>query len=135
MVVEHQSGPGAAAAPKKRRQVELPFSSGNSYCLPDLSLLDAPVENAEPLDRDALIASSRVLEAKLATFDVKGEVRGIHPGPVITTYEFEPAPGIKVNRIVNLADDLAMALHRNERVEAMVANTHWLMTRPARVHT
>lgn len=51
-----------------------------------------------------------MLETKLGTFEVLGKVREIHPGPVITTYEFEPAPGIKVNRIVTLADDLAMAM-------------------------
>jgi S-DNA-T family DNA segregation ATPase FtsK/SpoIIIE len=101
--VEEEGGPRA------RRQVELPFADG-PYCLPGLSLLDPADATAPPLDREALIANSRVLEAKLATFDVRGEVRNIHPGPVITTYEFEPAPGIKVNRVVALADDLAMAM-------------------------
>jgi S-DNA-T family DNA segregation ATPase FtsK/SpoIIIE len=94
---------------RSRRQTELPFGDG-PYCLPGLSLLDAPDGTATPLDREALIANSRVLETKLATFDVRGEVRNIHPGPVITTYEFEPAPGIKVQRVVALADDLAMAM-------------------------
>jgi DNA segregation ATPase FtsK/SpoIIIE, S-DNA-T family len=97
------------APPRSRRQTELPFASG-PYCLPGLSLLDPADRTAPPIDREALIASSRVLEAKLATFDVRGEVRNIHPGPVITTYEFEPAPGIKVQRVVALADDLAMAM-------------------------
>ncbi|HYC23481.1 MAG TPA: DNA translocase FtsK 4TM domain-containing protein [Candidatus Bathyarchaeia archaeon] len=95
---------------KGGKQVELPFASGRSYCLPDLALLDPVVESDTPLDHDALIASSRVLEAKLATFEIDGQVQGIHPGPVITTYEFEPAPGIKVQKIVALADDLAMAM-------------------------
>jgi S-DNA-T family DNA segregation ATPase FtsK/SpoIIIE len=51
-----------------------------------------------------------VLESKLHDFGVKGSVVAVRPGPVITTYEFEPAPGVKVNRIVSLADDLQMAL-------------------------
>ena len=100
------SGPAPGA---RRRQAELPFADGTSYCLPDLSLLDPPVEGEVQIDHDVLIASSRVLEAKLHTFNVSGRVMGIHPGPVITTYEFEPAPGIKVNRVTALADDLAMA--------------------------
>lgn len=95
---------------RARRQVEMPFADGTSYCLPDVSLLDPPIEGEVEIDHDALIASSRVLEAKLHTFNVKGTVQGIHPGPVITTYEFEPAAGIKVNRVTALADDLAMAM-------------------------
>ncbi len=105
-----QAPAGRATRSQRRRQVELPFSSDRSYCLPDLSLFDEPPERPHTIDHEALIASARVLESKLATFEVLGKVREIHPGPVITTYEFEPAPGIKVNRIVTLADDLAMAM-------------------------
>jgi S-DNA-T family DNA segregation ATPase FtsK/SpoIIIE len=106
-----QQAPGTPAGrPGRRRQVEMPFSSESSYCLPDLSHLDDPPAKPTVVDHEALIASSRVLETKLGTFEVMGKVREIHPGPVITTYEFEPAPGIKVNRIVTLADDLAMAM-------------------------
>ena len=109
-VVVQQTPPSAAGRPLRRRQVEMPFSSESAYCLPDLSHLDDPPAKPTVVDHEALIASSRVLETKLGTFEVMGKVREIHPGPVITTYEFEPAPGIKVNRIVTLADDLAMAM-------------------------
>jgi len=109
-VVVQQTPPSAAGRPLRRRQVEMPFSSESAYCLPDLSYLDDPPAKPTIIDHEALIASSRVLETKLGTFEVMGKVREIHPGPVITTYEFEPAPGIKVNRIVTLADDLAMAM-------------------------
>ncbi len=54
--------------------------------------------------------NSRILEKKLADFGVMGRVVTVHPGPVITMYEFEPGSGVKVNRITNLADDLALAL-------------------------
>jgi len=54
--------------------------------------------------------NSRILEKKLLDFGVSGRVVRVHPGPVITMYEYEPAAGVKVNRIVNLTDDLAMAL-------------------------
>jgi S-DNA-T family DNA segregation ATPase FtsK/SpoIIIE len=68
------------------------------------------VRTTQPLDEGALLASSRILEAKLKDFGVDGRVVAVRPGPVITTFEFEPAPGVKVNRIVGLADDLSMAL-------------------------
>ena len=109
-VVVQQAPPSAAGRPPRRRQVKMPFSSESGYSLPDLSHLDDPPAKPAVVDHEALIASSRVLETKLGTFEVMGKVREIHPGPVITTYEFEPAPGIKVNRIVTLADDLAMAM-------------------------
>jgi S-DNA-T family DNA segregation ATPase FtsK/SpoIIIE len=54
--------------------------------------------------------NSRILEKKLADFGVLGRVVTVHPGPVITMFEFEPGSGVKVNRITNLADDLALAL-------------------------
>src|SRR6185503_8059915 len=82
----------------------------DTYRLPTLTLLDAPVRTMQPIDESALHASSRILETKLADFGVAGKVVAVRPGPVITTFEFEPAPGVKVSRIVNLADDLAMAL-------------------------
>ncbi len=80
------------------------------YTLPTLALLDPPVRLAVKVDEDALHASSQILESKLSDFSVSGSVVAVRPGPVITTYEFEPAPGVKVNRVVSLADDLQMAL-------------------------
>jgi S-DNA-T family DNA segregation ATPase FtsK/SpoIIIE len=82
----------------------------DAYKLPVLSLLDEPVRHTAPIDEAALHASSRILETKLADFGVAGKVVAVRPGPVITTFEFEPAPGVKVSRIVNLADDMTMAL-------------------------
>ena len=60
--------------------------------------------------RDNLITNSRILEKKLSDFGVEGRVTEVMPGPVITMYELEPAPGVKINKITNLADDLALAL-------------------------
>ncbi|HZP42907.1 MAG TPA: DNA translocase FtsK 4TM domain-containing protein [Candidatus Binatia bacterium] len=98
--------------PKRPRRLEMQeeLFAQDSYRLPALALLDAPVRTAQPLDESALLASSRILETKLADFGVVGKVVAVRPGPVITTFEFEPAPGVKVNRIVTLADDLSMAL-------------------------
>ena len=107
-VVEHR-----VVAPAPLRQEALPFADGRGegpYKLPDLDLLARGPESSPNLDRDALIRNSQILEKKLADFSVLGRVVKVHPGPVITMYEFEPAPGVKVSRIVNLSDDLALAL-------------------------
>jgi len=80
------------------------------FQLPPISLLEAETEKRQKIDRDSLVMNSRILEKKLLDYGVEGRVVEVRPGPVITVYEFEPAPGVKVSRIVNLADDLALAL-------------------------
>jgi S-DNA-T family DNA segregation ATPase FtsK/SpoIIIE len=86
-------------------------TSSGPYTPPDAGeIFQPPPEGARRYDRDSLIMNSRILEKKLADFGVQGRVVTVHPGPVITMYEFEPAPGVKVNRITNLSDDLALAL-------------------------
>jgi S-DNA-T family DNA segregation ATPase FtsK/SpoIIIE len=80
------------------------------YQHPDIAIFQRPPDVARSYDRDSLIMNSRILEKKLADFGVLGRVVTVHPGPVITMYEFEPGSGVKVNRITNLADDLALAL-------------------------
>lgn len=80
------------------------------YEFPDMDIFQAGTAKKREYDRESLIMNSRILEKKLQDYGVQGKVVTVHPGPVITMYEFEPASGIKVNRIVNLADDLALAL-------------------------
>jgi len=80
------------------------------YGLPALTLLDTYETETFKPDWKKLEQNGAVLEEKLADFGVQGKVEGINPGPVITMYEYAPAPGIKISRIVNLADDLSMAL-------------------------
>src|SRR5262249_15414266 len=92
--------PLAQRTKRAERQQEL--FSGDHYRLPALALLDPVVRTTPPIEESALIASSRILETKLADFGVIGKVVAVRPGPVITTFEFEPAPGVKVNRIVTL---------------------------------
>jgi len=103
--------------PKKKippREAQLDFPEmvdGQGYKLPPLDLLDAPEEGQHvKLDKQTLEANSLILQNKLADFGVEGEVVAVKPGPVITMYEFKPASGVKVRRIVTLADDLSMAL-------------------------
>ncbi|MBW2146812.1 MAG: DNA translocase FtsK 4TM domain-containing protein [Deltaproteobacteria bacterium] len=93
-------------------QQELPFARAPAqYRLPSIMLLDAPPpSNNRGISREALLAGSRILELKLLDFGVKGKVTQVHPGPIITLYEYEPISGTKINKIANLSDDLALAL-------------------------
>jgi S-DNA-T family DNA segregation ATPase FtsK/SpoIIIE len=93
------------------------------FKLPPLSLLDIPPAEHSQIDEVALERSARVLEQKLADFGVDGRVVEVQPGPVVTMYKFEPGSGIKVSQIVNLADDLSMALRAAAvRIQAPVPN-------------
>jgi S-DNA-T family DNA segregation ATPase FtsK/SpoIIIE len=77
---------------------------------PPFSLLDVPPATEKTLDRDALTMNARLLEKKLKDYNIDGEVVEICPGPVITMYEYAPAPGVKISKIAGLTDDLTMAL-------------------------
>jgi len=78
--------------------------------VPPLSLLDEAAVRERGYSQDDLDAMSRLVETKLADFGVSVEVAAVHPGPVITRFELQPAPGVKVSKITNLAKDLARAL-------------------------
>jgi len=82
----------------------------SEYTLPSVKFLNDPVENRTTVDNENLKMQSQMLEAKLKDFGIDGHVREIHPGPVITTFEYKPAPGVKISKIVNLSDDLSLAL-------------------------
>ncbi len=97
---------------QKAEQTHFEFSSRLSvkFKLPPLTLLDRLERKDTRIKRENLIANSRTLEKKLSDFGVEGKVMEVKPGPVITMYELEPAPGVKINKITNLSDDLALAL-------------------------
>jgi S-DNA-T family DNA segregation ATPase FtsK/SpoIIIE len=96
---------------KDASQEEFSFAlECDDYKLPPPRLLGKSDDPTEYADEKTLVAQSKVLEQKLATFGVSGRVVAVRPGPVITTFEFEPDAGIKVSRVVNLCDDLTMAL-------------------------
>ena len=99
----------AKKPPAPPEQFKLP-EVGEGYKLPPLELLDPADGEQVKVDTETLQANSLILQKKLEDFGVEGEVVAVRPGPVITMYEFKPAPGVKVRRIVMLADDLAMAL-------------------------
>lgn len=79
------------------------------YHFPHFNLLDSG-KAKEKIEKDELYEKKQRIEEKLREFRVEGEVREYHPGPVVTTYEFYPSPGIKVSQVANLSEDLSLAL-------------------------
>ena len=97
-------------APVPRQEVFDFMRSESGFQLPSINLLDNFKEELSSADDENLNMQSKLLEKKLEDFNVNGKVIAVSPGPVITTFEYEPAPGVKINKIVNLTDDLALAL-------------------------
>ena len=97
---------------KSPEQERFPFMrAAGELALPSLGLLkDPPDRKPTDIQRESLEMNARLLEKKLLDFGVEGEVREILPGPVITMYEFRPAPGIKISKVAGLSDDLALVL-------------------------
>ena len=122
-------GPGKFGITKKSVMVDLPRASApavkrkpaapppqqrlpmrvDGYTYPPVSLLERR-ESVGAVDRKTLAETGRAIAAKCAEFGVEGEITEYHPGPVVTTYEFRPAAGIKVNQVMGLSEDLALAL-------------------------
>lgn len=80
------------------------------YQLPSSDLLENPVKISDSLSRDELVDRANYLTQSMSTFGVDGKVVNVHPGPVITLFEVEPAEGVRVNKFVQLADDLARVM-------------------------
>jgi S-DNA-T family DNA segregation ATPase FtsK/SpoIIIE len=81
-----------------------------AYQLPSPDLLDPLPPVTKKVSKEDMLAQSELLARKLQDFDIQGRITQVYPGPVVTMFEFEPAPGVKVSRIVNLSDDLALAM-------------------------
>ncbi|MDZ7788107.1 MAG: DNA translocase FtsK 4TM domain-containing protein [Halofilum sp. (in: g-proteobacteria)] len=94
---------------QKEKQIQL-FEAPSNSQLPALSLLDAPKEEKGGYSNESLEAMSRLLEHKLEDFNISAEVVAVHPGPVITRFELQPAAGVKVSAITNLSKDLARSM-------------------------
>ena len=97
---------------KAPQQEKFPFMNvAGELKLPPLDLLSDPPERKNvKIQRETLEMNARRLERKLSDFGVEGEVVEILPGPVITMYEYKPAPGVKISKVANLSDDLALTL-------------------------
>jgi S-DNA-T family DNA segregation ATPase FtsK/SpoIIIE len=98
-------GPLRAAA----KRTATPIERGE-YALPSLSMLAEPKKTNARISDDALEQNARLLEGVLDDFGVKGEIINVRPGPVVTLYELEPAPGVKSSRVIGLADDIARSM-------------------------
>jgi len=96
--------------PLPARQEVFEFVGGQGFKLPSVTLLEDAEIDVKHADHESLQMQSRLLEKKLSDFYVSGRVVAVLPGPVVTMYEYEPAPGVKINKVVSLTDDLAMAL-------------------------
>jgi DNA segregation ATPase FtsK/SpoIIIE, S-DNA-T family len=96
----------AEAQPRLRFEEQQPV-----YELPPLNLLSAPTTVQRfTLSNEALAENARMLESVLDDYGVKGEIVSVRPGPVVTMYELEPAPGLKASRVIGLADDIARSM-------------------------
>ncbi|WKE67254.1 DNA translocase FtsK 4TM domain-containing protein [Gallaecimonas kandeliae] len=114
--------PAPKAAPAAAPKADFPQSlaaamadgqeagQGELLPLPSMDLLDRPDKNRNPISQEELDAVSRLVEEKLLDFGVQANVVDVHPGPVITRFELDLAPGVKVSKISNLSKDLARAL-------------------------
>jgi len=91
------------------------------WALPSLDMLEGGRKQKVSISEAQLWSTAQLLEHKLRDFGVEGKVVEVRPGPVVTVYEFEPAPGVKISKIVNLEDDLALALSAySVRIEAPI---------------
>src|SRR6266702_491223 len=100
-----------ARAPRKKAAPREKRKSSDKFELPSVSVLSAPkASDRQPLSKAELEANSRALEGVLQDFGVRGEIVKANPGPVVTLYELEPAPGIKSSRVIGLADDIARSM-------------------------
>ncbi|QWG13390.1 DNA translocase FtsK 4TM domain-containing protein [Bradyrhizobium sediminis] len=113
----------AARAPRKKAAPRAPArKSSDRFELPAVSMLTAPkASDRQPLSKSELEANSRALEGVLGDFGVRGEIVKANPGPVVTLYELEPAPGIKSSRVIGLADDIARSMSALSARVAVVA--------------
>ncbi len=102
--------PGQRAEKEAHPSLRDRFSRGD-YVLPPLNMLsEAKNRVSNQVSEDALSQNARLLEGVLEDFGVKGEIINVRPGPVVTLYELEPAPGIKSSRVIGLADDIARSM-------------------------
>ncbi len=108
------TAPSARPRPSERlaREAHASFIAADGFQLPTVHLLAEPknVVRSTTLSEEVLEQNARILEGVLEDFGVKGEIIHVRPGPVVTLYELEPAPGIKSSRVIGLADDIARSM-------------------------
>ena len=111
MKIEPPPPPVVEKSERAKRETQIPlFHGGDGSGIPPLALLDDPKPQAKGYDEDTLETLSRQIEFKLKDFRIDAEVVGAYPGPVITRFEVQPAPGVKVSQISSLDKDIARGL-------------------------
>jgi S-DNA-T family DNA segregation ATPase FtsK/SpoIIIE len=108
-VVAHKKPEAPSLPLSEPEPLKAPAQRRGQFTLPPLTLLDAPKAERK-IDERELMDGSRQLEEKCREFAVEGQVAQIHPGPVVTTFEFKPDAGVKYSKITGLADDLCLAM-------------------------
>ena len=109
-------------APKKSRVAAKSPRQKGGYALPSLNLLTAPkASERTTMSAEVIEANATALESVLGDFGVRGEIINARPGPVVTLYELEPAPGIKSSRVIGLSDDIARSMSALSARVAVVA--------------
>lgn len=105
-----QPKPGRKAAAQQQRALKL--VPGETFELPPHDLLEAPPQGLQSnkVNKEALQQNAKLLESVLDDFGVRGDITKVHPGPVVTLYELEPAPGTKTSRVIGLSDDIARSM-------------------------
>jgi S-DNA-T family DNA segregation ATPase FtsK/SpoIIIE len=112
----------AVRAPRRKTASRAPAKKSGKFDLPSVNVLSAPrAADRQPLSKAELETNSRALEGVLGDFGVRGEIVKANPGPVVTLYELEPAPGIKSSRVIGLADDIARSMSALSARVAVVA--------------
>jgi len=107
----HRPQPSRRAMAEAQPQLAFDPPEAEAYEVPPLNLLTSPETIARHhLSDEALEANARMLENVLDDYGVKGEIVSVRPGPVVTMYELEPAPGLKASRVIGLADDIARSM-------------------------
>lgn len=115
----------AAKAEAKQRRAAAAVLEMGDYKMPVMNFLNAPPDRANEQDDAELLGLATRLAEKCKEFNVTGQIKHICPGPVVTTFEFKPDPGVKYSRVVNLVDDLCLALKAESiRIDRLPGKSH-----------
>src|SRR4051794_32113000 len=132
---EEEEEEEAPRASRKKAPPRAPARKSEKFELPSVSMLTAPkASDRQPLSKAELESNSRALEGVLGDFGVRGEIVKANPGPVVTLYELEPAPGIKSSRVIGLADDIARSMSALSARVAVVAGRNAIGIELPNVH-
>ena len=112
LVMPRKPRPKTGKKAKQARQGKLDLEPSDAYTMPPLELLENPITQpgGDALNKDTLEQNARFLATVLQDFGIKGEIVKVRPGPVVTLYELEPAPGTKTSRVIGLSDDIARSM-------------------------